>query len=242
MLGQCLGIWTYNFRSLVFWIYSFSGILIMYILFGQVSNHWHSMSSFFLDSAPSYSSNMFFFALEATRLVGNLRFATLTYQRLNMVRTTPPVWGGIPPGQYTIRWNLELLKIRWFRFTTRLSVWGVDFNKKYTMAMVHLLCQLTSCDQKKGRVMFFHEFFFETQTKRSSELGFTSFVQCWSLAKQKKKQQGRKNKPLNLHLLPRYCHCSCWFFLQQIQVPEVFFLFTTCPSLQVPVLPDSPGF
>ena len=31
---------------------------------------------------------------------------------------------------------------------------------------------------KKGRFMFFHEIFFKTQTKRSSELGFTSFVQC----------------------------------------------------------------
>lgn len=149
------------------------------------------MSFFFLDSAPSCSSNMFFFALEATRLVGNLRFATLTYQRLNMVRTTPPVWGGIPPGQYTIRWNLELLKIRWFRFTTRLFGLRCWFQQKFTMAMVHLLCQLTSCDQKKGRFMFFHEIFFKTQTKRSSELGFTSFVQCWTLAKQKK-QQGRK--------------------------------------------------
>ena len=241
MLGQCLGIWTYNFRSLVFWIYSFSGILIMYILFGQVSNHWHSMSSFFLDSAPSYSSNMFFFALEATRLVGNLRFATLTYQRLNMVRTTPPVWGGIPPGQYTIRWNLELLKIRWFRFTTRLSVWGVDFNKKYTMAMVHLLCQLTSCDQKKAESCFSTSFFLRPKQKEVQNLDLPVLfsVEAWQ---NKKKQQGRKKKPLNLHLLPRYCHCSCWFFLQQIQVPEVFFLFTTCPSLQVPVLPDSPGF
>ena len=159
MLGQCLGIWTYNFRSLVFWIYSFSGILIMYILFGQVSNHWHSMSSFFLDSAPSYSSNMFFFALEATRLVGNLRFATLTYQRLNMVRTTPPVWGGIPPGQYTIRWNLELLKIRWFRFTTRLFGLRCWFQQKIYHGHGPFIISTHQLRSKKGRFMFFHEFF-----------------------------------------------------------------------------------
>lgn len=160
MLGQCLGIWTYNFRSLVFWIYSFSGILIMYILFGQVSNHWHSMSSFFLDSAPSYSSNMFFFALEATRLVGNLRFATLTYQRLNMVRTTPPVWGGIPPGQYTIRWNLELLKIRWFRFTTRLFGLRCWFQQKIYHGHGPFIMSTHQLRSKKRPIHVFPRVFF----------------------------------------------------------------------------------
>lgn len=192
------------------------------------------MSFFFLDSASSCSSNMFFFALEATRLVGNLRFATLTYQRLNMVRTTPPVWGGIPPGQYTIRWNLELLKIRWFRFTTRLFGLRCWFQQKYTMAMVHLLWQLTSCDQKKGRFMFFHEIFFKTQTKRSSELGFISFfsVEAW----QNKKTAREKKKTLNLHLHPGTVTVAVGFFSNKSKFPRCFFLFTTCPSLQVPAL------
>lgn len=153
------------------------------------------MSFFFLDSAPSYSSNMFFFALEATRLIGNLRFATLTYQRLNMVRTTPPVWGGIPPGQYTIRWNLELLKIRWFRFTTKLFGLRCWFQQKYTMAMVQFIMSTHQLRSKKRPIHVFPWVFFcETQTKRSSELGFTSFVQCSSPRKTKKKQQGRKKK------------------------------------------------
>ena len=199
------------------------------------------MYFFFLDSAPSCSSNMFFFALEATRLVGNLRFATLTYQRLNMVRTTPPVWGGIPPGQYTIRWNLELLKIRWFRFTTRLFGLRCWFQQKYTMAMVHLLWQLTSCDQKKGRFMFFHEFFFWDPNKKKFRTWIYQFCSVLKPGKTKKTAREKK-KTLNLHLLPRYCHCSCWFFLQQIQVPEVFFFIHDLPLLTGSSSPDSPGF
>ena len=87
---------------------------------------------------------------------------------------------------------------------------------------------------KKRPIHVSPRFFFRPKQKEVQNLDLPVFS-VLKPRKTKKNSKGEK-KTLNLHLHPGYCHCSCWFFLQQIQVPEVFFLFTTCPSLQVPAL------